>query len=82
MQMSPEQLAVVRAAPELVKDGRLSESRLCLGLDWGVFQGWFLDLAGLQFLIQYTVRESQSSNSVGKGEPPLETPSQIKKILD
>lgn len=80
--MSPAQLAVVRAAPELGKDGRLAESGLCLGSDWGVFQERFLDLAGLQFLICYAVRESQPSDSVGKGKPPLETPSQIKKVLD
>lgn len=47
----------------------------------GVFQGRFLDFEGLQFLICYTVRKSKPSDSEGKGEPPLETPSQIRRSL-
>lgn len=53
MQMSPAQLAMVRAAPELVKDGRLAESRLCMRSDWGSFKvgPWTLQVSSSSSVI-------------------------------
>lgn len=53
MRMSPAQLAMVRAAPELVKDGRLAESCRCMRSDWGSFKGgsWTLQVSSSSSVI-------------------------------